>query len=207
MADMRILVTLGKRGSATVVEKKSEFIGYAAPVDSEAEAIEFIAEIRKKHADARHNVYAYAVGNTTRYSDDGEPQGTAGIPVLDVIRKSGFTNAVIVVTRYFGGILLGAGGLVRAYTKAAKEACDDAGIVTYQGYTELSFSCDYALYDRIQNKLAFFHAKTDRCDFADDISMQAALLDKDADAFASFLSEISAGRVHPEVTGRRFDHE
>lgn len=207
MADMRKLVTLGKCGRATIVEKKSEFIGYASPVGNEEEAIDFINGVRKRHSDARHNVYAYAVGNTTRYSDDGEPQGTAGIPVLDVIKKSGFTNAVIVVTRYFGGILLGAGGLVRAYTKAAKEACDDAGIVTYKGYTELAFSFDYSLYDRIRNRLAFLHAKTDKCDFAHEVTMQAALPDADAEGFVSFLSEISAGRVKCNVIGNRFDHE
>ena len=130
-------VTLLKSGSATLVEKKSEFIGYACPVKDEDEAIEFVKSIKKKHSDARHNVYAYMIGqNIARYSDDGEPQGTGGIPVLDVIRKSGFTDAVIVVTRYFGGILLGAGGLVRAYSAAAKMAVDDAGIVTYIGKTK-----------------------------------------------------------------------
>ena len=134
--------SLGKEASATYIEKKSEFIGYAAPVSTEEEAIAFIEKIRKKHADARHNVYAYLLRNgTTRYSDAGEPQGTAGIPTLEVIRKGGFCDAVIVVTRYFGGILLGAGGLVRAYTAAAKLACEAAGIVTYTERTAFTLDC------------------------------------------------------------------
>lgn len=109
------LTTLGKRGTFEFTEKKSVFIGYAAPVSSEAEALAFVAEIKAKHSDARHNVSAYVVGGACHASDDGEPQGTGGVPVLDVIRKSGIDNAAVVVTRYFGGILLGAGGLVRAY--------------------------------------------------------------------------------------------
>ena len=105
------LTTLGKRGTFEFTEKKSVFIGYAAPVSSEAEALAFVAEIKAKHSDARHNVSAYVVGGACHASDDGEPQGTGGVPVLDVIRKSGIDNAAVVVTRYFGGILLGAGGL------------------------------------------------------------------------------------------------
>ena len=128
-------VTIGKEGSATLVEKKSEFIGYAAHVENESEALDFIAKIKHRHSDARHNVYAYVLkkNNIMRYSDDGEPQGTAGMPVLDVIRKTGFTDAVIVVTRYFGGILLGTGGLVRAYSASAKLAVEDAGILDLSG--------------------------------------------------------------------------
>ena len=153
------LTTLGKRGTFEFTEKKSVFIGYAAPVSSEAEALAFVAEIKAKHSDARHNVSAYVVGGACHASDDGEPQGTGGVPVLDVIRKSGIDNAAVVVTRYFGGILLGAGGLVRAYTRAAKEACEQAGIVRYEGYTQISFSCDYGLYDKIKNSLKYILTK------------------------------------------------
>ena len=119
-----LYTTLGGEGFFEIVIDKSTFLGYAKRVTAEADAVEFINKIKKKHSDARHNVYAYVLKdtNTTRYSDDGEPAGTAGMPVLDVIRKTGFTDAVIVVTRYFGGILLGKGGLVRAYTSAAKGA-------------------------------------------------------------------------------------
>ena len=142
--------SLGKEASATYIEKRSEFIGYAAPVSTEEEAIAFIEKIRKKHADARHNVYAYLLRNgTTRYSDAGEPQGTAGIPTLEVIRKGGFCDAVIVVTRYFGGILLGAGGLVRAYTQSAKDALDAAGISVVRRWVEMDIPCSYAQAEKI----------------------------------------------------------
>ena len=109
MASEELYITLEKEASASFVEKKSEFIGYACPCKTEQEALDFIAKIRKKHADAKHNVYAYQIkeNNIARFTDDGEPQGTAGMPVLDIIRKTGFTDACIVVTRYFGGILLG----------------------------------------------------------------------------------------------------
>lgn len=207
MGEVKELITLGKRGRASYVEKKSEFIGYAAPAANESEAVEFIAEIRKKHADARHNVYAYAVGNATRYSDDGEPQGSAGMPVLDVIRKSGVSNAVIVVTRYFGGILLGAGGLVRAYTRAAKDACGDAGIVRYEEYTQISFACDYGLYDKIKNRLSYLGAKTDSCVFDSGVKMSVAVKTPYTDGLLDFLSEMSAGKVAGKIIGSRFDRE
>jgi uncharacterized YigZ family protein len=123
--------TLAKDGTATLVEKRSEFIGYAKPVNNEDEAAAFVMSIKKKHADARHNVFAYVLrgGALKRYSDDGEPQGSAGMPVLDVICKNGLDGAAVVVTRYFGGILLGTGGLVRAYSSAASAAIADAGII------------------------------------------------------------------------------
>ena len=118
----RSYITLSKEGSGTYVEKRSEFIGYAKPVSTEQECIDYIEKIKGMNKGARHNVYAYIVNEdgqvVSRYSDDGEPQGTGGIPVLDVLRKQDITNAVIVVTRYFGGVLLGAAGLVRAYGKA-----------------------------------------------------------------------------------------
>ena len=118
------LTTVGKEASAEFTEKKSVFIGYTAPVQNADEAEEFIRKIKKKHADARHNVSAYVIGNAIRYSDDGEPKGTGGVPVLEVIKKSGVDGTVVVVTRYFGGILLGAAGLVRAYSKAAAMAIE-----------------------------------------------------------------------------------
>ena len=123
--------TLAKAGSDEIIIEKSRFIGYCAPVSSEEEALEFIEKIKKKHYDATHNVFAYVVGldnNIQRYNDDGEPSGTAGVPILEVIKKEDLRNVVIVVTRYFGGIKLGTGGLIRAYTKGAKIALD-AGII------------------------------------------------------------------------------
>ena len=150
---MDVYVTLGKDGTATFEMKKSEFIGYAAHVTTEEEARAFVDKIRKKHADARHNVYAYMLSenNIMRYSDDGEPQGTAGLPVLDILRKGGITDAVIVVTRYFGGILLGTGGLVRAYSAAAKAAVEDAGRASFVNYEEYALTMSYPLYQRVPN--------------------------------------------------------
>ena len=125
------------------VEKRSRFIGYVRPVSTEAEALAFIAEKKSKHWDASHNVYAYILrdGGVMRYSDDGEPQGTAGIPVLDVLQKSGVTDVVVVATRYFGGILLGGGGLVRAYSHTASIALQAAGIVTMRECLMLEVLC------------------------------------------------------------------
>ena len=125
-----IYKTVRNASEFTIIEKKSEFIGFCAPVKTEEEAIAFVNSVKKKHSAARHNVYAYVLreGNASRFSDDGEPHGTAGMPVLDSIRKAGITDVAVVVTRYFGGILLGTGGLVRAYTAAASGALHEAGV-------------------------------------------------------------------------------
>lgn len=144
--------TIKTENSDEFVEKKSRFIGYAKPVVTEDEAIEFIKKIRARHPDATHNVYAYKVreNNVQRYSDDGEPAGTAGIPTLDVIQKEGITDICIVVTRYFGGTLLGAGGLVRAYTKGAKIAIDAAKILERYFCFEYTVNIDYTMLSKIQ---------------------------------------------------------
>lgn len=138
--------TLRAPASDEFTEKRSRFIGYAQPVSTQVEAAAFIERIKKQHHDATHNVFAYLLreGQLERYSDDGEPQGTAGIPVLDVLRKQGVTNCAVVVTRYFGGILLGAGGLVRAYSHAAAIALGKAGIVTMAHCAILDIACDYS---------------------------------------------------------------
>lgn len=201
-------ITLGKEGQGELTEKKSVFIGYAAPVNTEDEAIEFVRSIKKKHADARHNVYAYMIGqNIARYSDDGEPQGTAGIPVLDVIRKSGFTDAVIVVTRYFGGILLGAGGLVRAYSAAAKLAVDDAGIVTYSTYKEFTLTVNYTDYGKLTVLLANTGPINDGIDFAENVKLSLALPVSKYEVFKNEVLEITAGRAIFNELGARFDKQ
>ena len=206
MAEEMKRVTLLKSGEATYVEKKSEFIGYACPVSSEEEAVEFVKSIKKKHSDARHNVYAYMIGqNILRYSDDGEPQGTAGMPVLDVIRKSGFTDAVIVVTRYFGGILLGAGGLVRAYTAAAKLAVDDAEIVTYNTYIQFDLTVNYTDYGKLTVCLNNASPINDGTDFAENVTLSLALPVDKFESFKAEVSEITAGRAQFVDKGTRFD--
>lgn len=146
-------ITVRNFGEDSFKEKKSEFIGYVKRVNSEEEAKEFINEIKAKHKQARHNCYAYALGENMgiqRYSDDGEPQGTAGIPILEVIKKNGITDCAIVVTRYFGGILLGAGGLTRAYTKGASIAIKAAGVVQKVKGIKLSITFDYDLLGKVQ---------------------------------------------------------
>ncbi len=204
----KLYTTLAREASGELTEKKSVFIGYARPVKSEDEAIAFIAKIRKKHADARHNVYAYQLsgGGIARYSDDGEPQGTAGVPVLDVLKKSGADDCVIVVTRYFGGILLGAGGLVRAYSAAAKLAIDAAEVVTYESYTELKIASDYSSYQRIEAELPKFGAIVDSTDFGGSITLKIAIKSTRLAEFSARISEMFAARIVPEVIGERFDY-
>lgn len=148
--------TLHEFGMDEITIEKSTFIGYAKPIKSEEQAIEFINEIKKKHKDARHNVWSYTVGknmNIQRYSDDGEPQGTAGIPTLEVIKKEDLRDVVIVVTRYFGGIKLGAGGLVRAYTKGAKIGIEAGQVIQKVLYREVSIKIDYTQLGKVQNEI------------------------------------------------------
>ena len=192
-----VRITLEKYGEATFTEKKSVFISYASPVNSEEEAIEFISAIKKKHGDARHNVYAYRVmeNNATRYSDDGEPQGTAGLPVLDVLRKQNIQNAVVVVTRYFGGILLGAPGLVRAYTAAAVEAVRAAGVTEYRPFTFFTLRCGYTLYQKLLRDLPKFEARTQDSLFDADVTLRLSVESPRFLPFCDYLREISAGSV------------
>ncbi len=147
--------TVKIENSDQFIEKKSRFIGYVKPVETEEQAIEFIKNIRAKHPDATHNVYAYKVreNNVQRYSDDGEPAGTAGIPVLDVIQKEDLTDICVVVTRYFGGTMLGAGGLVRAYTKGAKIGIDSAQIVEKSYCFKYTVNIDYPMLERVRKDI------------------------------------------------------
>ena len=147
---------LHEYGMDEIIIEKSTFIGYAKPIKTEEEAVEFINEIKKKHKDATHNVWAYTVGKTMniqRYSDDGEPQGTAGIPTLEVIKKEDLRDVVVVVTRYFGGVKLGAGGLVRAYTKCAKVGIDAAKVIEKVMYKEVRIKIDYNQLGKVQNEI------------------------------------------------------
>ena len=198
-------VTLSAEAEVSFIEKKSEFIGHAAPVKTEEEAMEYINKIRKRYGDATHNCYAYMLANgSARYSDDGEPQGTAGVPILSVIQKGGFTDAVIVVTRYFGGILLGAGGLVRAYGASARDAVAAARIVTYAEYTEFSVNCSYSDYQKLIPIVAKLGVKEDGSDFTDTVTMRLAAKPDVFKDFSEKVSEIGSGRITLNVTGRRF---
>ncbi len=207
MAETVLHTTLEREGCAEFVEKKSVFIGHACPVASEEEALAYVKKKKSEYADARHNVWAYLQKGeiVARYSDDGEPQGTAGVPVLDTIRKSGVSDAVVVVTRYFGGILLGAGGLVRAYSHTARLALEAAHIITYEQYVEFSLECSYSDYQRYLAELPRFGAITDDTQFADRVTLLFAVKDAVAQDVCKRVQEISNGSAEPVVRGKRFD--
>ena len=197
---MNTYKTVRKLASDELTEKRSRFIGYCRPVKTQDEANAFISEIKTKHWDARHNVYAYVLreGGIERYSDDGEPQGTAGMPVLEVIRKRGVTDCVIVVTRYFGGVLLGAGGLVRAYSAAAKLGIDAAGVCEMELCSVCSLRCSYTLYGKIPSLIAGFGGSIDDSDFADDVTVIFHLPEDALPAFNKALREESSGKYAAE---------
>lgn len=200
---MELYTTLIGEGSSLYIDRKSEFLGYAMHVESEEEAIAFVASIRKKHADARHNVYAYVIkeGNIMRYSDDGEPQGTGGLPVLDVIRKIDFTDAVIVVTRYFGGILLGTGGLVRAYTAAARDAVKDAGVSTFATFSMVEFTVDYSFYQRVDGILKKHSAVEETSEFTDAVKVTASIPMELEEGLIKDIFSSSSGRYTAKRVG------
>lgn len=189
-----------------LVEKRSRFIGYCKPVKTEDEAVEFINKIKKEHWDARHNVYAYSLreGQIKRYSDDGEPSGTAGVPVLDVITKSGVTDAVVVVTRYFGGVLLGTGGLVRAYSAAAKLGLEAAKIVEMSLCAECEISCSYNQYGKLNTLIMNMGGFVDNCDFADNVILSFHIPLKKTAALDKEFADATAGEVKIEIKNEKF---
>ncbi len=190
-----------------MVERKSEFIGYCTPVTSEEEAIAFVNSIKKKHSDATHNVYAYVLreGFKERFSDDGEPHGTAGMPVLDSIRKAGLTDTAVVVTRYFGGILLGTGGLVRAYTGAACGAIKDAGIAEVGDFDIVEVRCNYSDYQKIMPMVSAISARTEDSDFGTEVKMVLAVTQSVSDKFIADMVEATNGRVISSKIGTKTD--
>ena len=199
--------TLANTASVEYEIKKSIFIGYATPAKEEEAAQLFIRNIKHKHSDATHNVYGYYIksGIIARYSDDGEPQGTAGMPVLDVIRKCGADDVCVVVTRYFGGTQLGAGGLVRAYSHTASLAIVAAGIVTYKQYGEFEFSSPYSDYDRYINEFSKMDIIVDNTIFLENVKLNVAVVESGIDMFMEKINFISQGRIKPIRIGTRFD--
>ncbi len=187
-------------------EKRSDFIGFSTFVKNEEEALEIIKKKKKEYSDATHNVFAYMIGeNIARYSDDNEPQGTAGMPVLNAIRMSGISDVLVVVTRYFGGILLGAGGLVRAYSTAASMSLNQAKTVIYEDYTELEISCSYSDYGKLNIELQQADVIIDSSDFADEIKIKLAVKEEICSDFVNRLTDIFNGRIKPTVLGKRID--
>lgn len=198
--------TIEKEAQDEFIEQRSRFIGYAKPVTTEEEALAFINQKRQQHWDATHNVYAYVLrdGQLRRFSDDGEPHGTAGMPTLEVLLKSDVTDAVVVVTRYFGGILLGAGGLVRAYTKGAKIALQAGGIITMESCPVGVLQCDYAQYGKISGLIPTLGGVIDSTDFTDSVKLQYHLPATALAAFRKQLADLTCGSVETEIIEERF---
>lgn len=188
-------------GEAELVEKRSQFLGHVRGVETEDEARAFIAEMKKKYYDARHNCWCYIIrGGAERYSDDGEPQGTAGIPMLEVFRREGIVNVVCVVTRYFGGVLLGTGGLLRAYTKSAKDALDAAGVSEVRRWVGLDIPCSYAQCEKLRLEAAAAGGIVSDVEYGAGVTIKALVPEEGAEAFKARIFDVSAGTVTASVT-------
>ena len=190
--------TVHEFGQDEVIIEKSTFIGYAKPVKTEEEAVEFINEIKKKHKDARHNVWAYTIGqnmNIQRYSDDGEPQGTAGIPILEVMKKNEVKDCAVVVTRYFGGILLGTGGLTRAYTKGASIALKAGGVVEKVNGVKVSLYLDYDLIGKVQYICAQNNWHIEDTEYTDKVVVHILADLSTAEAIEKEMTEASNAKI------------
>lgn len=194
-------------GSGEYEEKRSRFIANVAPVSSEEEATAFIESIRKKYYDARHNCPAFIIGRNrelTRWSDDGEPSGTAGKPILEVLLSAGVTNVAVVVTRYFGGTLLGTGGLVRAYTQATKEGLADAGIATMRFGKELTIGIDYTDVGKVQYILGSRQIDIAQSRYTQTVEFDIRIPAEAVGALTKELTEATAARACIEITGEGY---
>ena len=192
-------------GEAEFVEKRSTFMGHVRLVETEEEARDFIAQMKKKYHDARHNCWCYIIKDgPERYSDDGEPQGTAGIPMLEVMRREGVTNIVCVVTRYFGGILLGAGGLLRAYTKSAKDALDAAGISVVRRWVEADVPCSYSQMEKLKVELQSCGALIGDVEYGASVVIKILMPEEEAEDIKAKIFDKSAGSVAVTVTGESY---
>ena len=192
-------------GEDEFVEKKSRFIGRVWPVETEEEALQKIQEMRRQHYDATHNCWAYIIRDgAVRFSDDGEPGGTAGMPMLQVLQREGLYNLVCVVTRYFGGVLLGAGGLVRAYTKGAKIAVDAAGKSMKRVWTVLYLPCPYPFYERVKLEIAAFGGVLRQTDFGAEVEMELLLPRGKTAPFLEHLTDMTSGTVEAMEIGQEY---
>ena len=187
-------------------EKRSRFIGHIWRVETEEEAREKISEMRSQYYDARHNCWCYIIreGNVVRYSDDGEPQGTAGQPMLEVFKREGVENVCCVVTRYFGGILLGTGGLVRAYTKSAKDTLEASGIAVVRQWVETAVSCPYSLFERMKLEVAAAQGILGEIEYGSDVRLYALLPAENWAAYEARVTELTAGQIAAEKLGEVF---
>ena len=204
---MESYITIKKRSRFEYEDRKSVFIGEAVPVSNEADALAFIESVRKRYPDARHHVYAYVLRENSimRFTDDREPQGTAGMPVLDIIRKKGITDIAVVVTRYFGGTLLGTGGLVRAYSSAAQGAIEAAGIARYDTYAYYLITVSYSDFGKIEQTLRENEFRTEDTDYAADVTLTGSVLAANEEKLMSKLCEATGGRIKCEKIAEKFD--
>lgn len=192
-------------GNSEYIEKKSRFLGLVLPVTTEAEARAQLEAVKKREYDARHNCWAYVLHTgQKRYSDDGEPQGTAGQPMLNVFQREGVENVVCVVTRYFGGVLLGAGGLTRAYAKSAKDALDAAGKARMRLWSAVTVDCPYPMLERLKLLAAAHGGTVEGTDFGAAVSVRILLPQENAAGFDAALTELSAGTMTARREGERF---
>ncbi len=197
---MKPYKTLLRAASDEFVVNKSRFIGHGCPCETEEAALAFLAEIRARHKDATHNCYAYIVGanmGIMRYSDDGEPGGTAGMPIIEVMKARGVTNCAVVVTRYFGGILLGAGGLVRAYSQGAAAALNACGVGVMHPTARYLLEVPYPMLGRLEFFLKTEPVVVEEKQFADAVILTLVVRTSDEEAFAARLTNMSEGRLEP----------
>ena len=204
---MQSYITVKNPASFEYEDRKSVFIGHACPISSESDALAFIESVKKRYPDARHHVYAYVLRENSimRYTDDREPQGTAGMPVLDVIRKNGCVDLVIVVVRYFGGTLLGTGGLVKAYTSAAVGALNRAIIIKYDVYTELSITVNYSDFGKISSILSDMCVRITDTVYAEDVTVVGKLPKSNAQSLLDKLVEATSDRAKCKILSEKFD--
>lgn len=203
---MKTYKTIQKQSSDEFVERKSKFIGHVSPVCSEQEVTDFIAKIKAEHLQATHNCWAYILreNNIQRYNDDGEPQGTAGIPILEVLKKEEIVNVAVVVTRYYGGIQLGAGGLIRAYSQGAKIALDAGVRVTMARCFIVDILLPYSIYDIFLASTAEYPMITINTEYGEKITVTLRLRCDFFEILQEALKEISSGTVEPVITGEEF---
>ena len=190
--------TVFESGESTIIIEKSKFIGYSRHVETEEDALTFINEIKKKNKDATHNVSAYILGekmNAQKYSDDGEPSGTAGIPILELMKKEELTNSAIVVTRYFGGIKLGAGGLVRAYSKSAKSTLENSLISQKKIFIPIEILFDYSFLGKIQNDISTRNILASKPDFEDVVKYTIYVDKEEIDSSINHINDLTSGNV------------
>ncbi len=202
---MKEYVTVAQKAQDDFFERKSQFIGAIAPVSTEEEALAFLSEVRAKHRDARHNCFAYVLKNgVKRCSDDGEPQGTAGVPILEVVEREGITDVIVVVTRYFGGILLGAGGLTRAYSKGAKDALIASGIAVMGAWARVKVPCTYPLFQRVKLEIESANGVVDDVQYGADVVLAVSLPAEQTEGLQRRLTELSAGGIAVEVLSEEY---